>query len=135
MPDTRRPSFSIGQNDMEFGVGVHGEPGVTRVPLQNADRIVDQICDRIFDEMGLDRGARVAVLVNSLGATPMMELFILNRRLVQRLSARSVTVHSTLVGHYFTSLDMVGASVTLMALDEEIAGLLDDPCNGFAWMK
>ncbi|RYH06286.1 bifunctional sugar-binding transcriptional regulator/dihydroxyacetone kinase subunit DhaK [Tropicimonas sp. IMCC6043] len=135
MPDTQRPSFSIGQNEMEFGVGVHGEPGVTRMPLQSADRIVDQICDRIFEEMRLESGGRVAVLVNSLGATPMMELLVVNRRLMQRLSARSVKVHTTLVGHYFTSLDMVGASVTIMGLDEELAGLLDAPCSSIAWIK
>ncbi|SDJ36906.1 bifunctional sugar-binding transcriptional regulator/dihydroxyacetone kinase subunit DhaK [Aliiruegeria lutimaris] len=135
MPDTGRRSFSLGPDDMEFGVGVHGEPGVSRIPLQSADRIVDRIVDRIFDEMRPGEGGKLAVLVNSLGGTPMMELFILNRRLMQRLSARSVDVHTTLLGHYFTSLDMVGASITLMALDEELAGLLDDPCNGFAWMK
>ncbi|SFC85740.1 bifunctional sugar-binding transcriptional regulator/dihydroxyacetone kinase subunit DhaK [Tropicimonas isoalkanivorans] len=134
-PDTQRPSFSIGQTDMEFGVGIHGEPGVTRVRLQTADRVVDQICDRIFEEMRLAPGARVAVLVNSLGATPMLELMILNRRLTHRLSARSVDVHTTLLGHYFTALDMAGASITLMALDEELTGLLDAPCDGFAWRK
>ncbi|EEW26189.1 bifunctional sugar-binding transcriptional regulator/dihydroxyacetone kinase subunit DhaK [Rhodobacter ferrooxidans] len=133
MPDTQRPSFKIGEDDMEFGVGVHGEPGVTRVPIESADRIVDQICDRIFAEMQPRPGDRVAVLVNSLGGTPMMELLILNRRLRKRLEAREIAVHSTLVGHYCTSLDMIGASITLMKLDDELTGLLDDPCDGFAW--
>lgn len=135
LPETQRPSFKIAEDDMEFGVGVHGEPGVTRVPIESADRIVDQICDRIFAEMEPGKGDRVAVLVNSLGGTPMMELLILNRRLQYRLDAREIAVHSTLVGHYCTSLDMVGASITLMKLDDELASLLDDPCDGFAWRK
>src|SRR5690606_32212625 len=87
MPDTRRPSFSLGPGHVEFGVGVHGEPGVTREPFQTADRLVDQICDKLFGEL-LDGTDRVAVLVNSLGGTPAMELLILRRRLGQRLAAR-----------------------------------------------
>ncbi len=132
LPDTRRPSFRLGAGDLEFGVGVHGEPGVSRQPLQDADRIVDQICDRIFAELP-EATDRVAVLVNSLGGTPEIELFILNRRLRQRLAARGIAVQTSLVGHYCTSLDMVGASITLMALDDQLADLLRDPCDGFAW--
>jgi len=135
LPETRRPSFKIGEDDMEFGVGVHGEPGVTRVPIEQADRIVDQVCDRIFAEMDPSPGDRVAVLVNSLGGTPMMELLILNRRLQYRLRSRGIAVHTTLVGHYCTSLDMVGASITLMRLDDELTALIDDPCDGFAWNR
>lgn len=135
LPETQRPSFKIAEDDMEFGVGVHGEPGVIRMPIERADRIVDQICDRIFAEMEPTKGDRVAVLVNSLGSTPMMELLILNRRLQYRLKAREIHVHTTLVGHYCTSLDMVGASITLMKLDEELAGLIDEPCDGFAWSQ
>ncbi|MEZ5769893.1 MAG: dihydroxyacetone kinase subunit DhaK [Paracoccaceae bacterium] len=108
------------------------KPGVTRVPIERADLIVDKICDRICAEMEPGRGDRVAVLVNSLGGTPMLELLILNRRLQYRLTARDISVHLTLVGHYCTSLDMVGASITLMKLDEELVSLLDDPCDGFA---
>lgn len=133
LPDTQRPSFKIAQDDMEFGVGVHGEPGVMRKPIESADRIVDQICDRIFAEMKPVKGDRVAVLLNSLGGTPMMELLILNRRLQARLQAREMQPYLNLVGHYFTSLDMVGASITLMKLDDELIGLLDEPCDGFAW--
>lgn len=131
-PYTLNASFQLREGEMEFGVGVHGEPGVTRRAFTTADRIVDQICDRLFSEMVLDRGKRIAVLVNSLGASSMMELFILNRRLAQRLKTREVEVVRTYVGHYFTSLDMAGASITIIELDAELAGLLDDPCDGFA---
>jgi dihydroxyacetone kinase-like protein len=133
LPDTQRPTFRLSGDDMEFGVGVHGEPGVTRMSVKTADRIVDNICDVMFEEMKLSDADRVAILVNSLGATPMMELLILNRRLKQRLNARGAAVELTLVGHYCTSLDMVGASITLMRLDDELQSLLADPCDGFTW--
>ena len=132
IPDTRRPSFQLGPDFVEFGVGVHGEPGMRRDPMRNADGIVDQICDRLFAELPPE-ARRVAVLVNSLGGTPGLELFVLRRRLGQRLAARGIAVEMSLVGHYCTSLDMVGASITLMVLDDQLAELLDDPCDGFAW--
>ncbi|MGY6549149.1 MAG: bifunctional sugar-binding transcriptional regulator/dihydroxyacetone kinase subunit DhaK [Roseinatronobacter sp.] len=135
LPETRRPSFALDEADVEFGVGIHGEPGVKRQKLVAADRITDQICDQLFAAMDLQAGQRVAVLVNSLGATPMIELLVLNRRLQQRLDARGAQVHHRLVGHYCTALDMVGASITLMALDEELTALLDAPCDGFAWRQ
>jgi len=133
LPETQRPSFRLGENDMEVGIGIHGEPGVTRQPLESADAAADRIFDRLMAEMQLAAGARVALLVNSLGGTPMMELFILNRRIQQRLVARNITISRCLVGHYCTSLDMVGASITLMRLDDELLDLFDHPCAGFAW--
>ncbi len=135
LPETRRPSFVLDAQSVEFGVGIHGEPGVLRQDMAPADRIVDQVCDQLFAAMDLREGQRVAVLVNSLGGTPMLELLILNRRVRQRLAARGADVHLTLLGHYCTALDMVGASVTLMAVDEELAALLDAPCDGFAWQR
>lgn len=131
LPETRRPSFQIGPDEMEIGIGIHGEPGVARAALTTADGAIDQICDRLFTEMGLTAGDRVALLVNSLGGTPMMELFILARRVHERLSARNAVAERNLVGHFCTSLDMVGASITLMKLDDELLGLLDHPCEGF----
>lgn len=132
LPDTQKPSFRLGDRDMEVGIGIHGEPGLSRERVVTADRVADRMCDRLIDEMDLRGGDRVALLVNSLGATPMMELFILNRRIRQRLAARDVTVSRGFVGHFCTSLDMVGASVTFMKLDEELLDLLDYPCDGFA---
>ncbi len=132
LPDTQRPSFRVGDTDMEVGVGVHGEPGLTRERLASADKIVDRICDKLFTEMHLKPGSRVALLVNSLGGTPMMELLILNRRIRERLAAKEVTAARTLVGHYCTSLDMVGASVTMMKLDDELLDLLDHPSTSIA---
>lgn len=99
--------------------------------MASADRIVDQICDQLFEEINLKRDTEVAVLINALDGTPMVELFVLNRRLKQRLQTRGAIVHQTLVGHYCTSLDMVGASITLMVLDDELKSLPDAPCNAF----
>jgi dihydroxyacetone kinase-like protein len=110
-------------------MGIHGEPGVLRGPLKSADAITDDMLDRILEEMVPRRGDRVAVLVNSLGATPLMELYIMNRRVRQRLDDIGVAVHATWVGNYCTSLEMAGASVTLMHLDGELQALLDHPCD------
>ncbi|MDW3214673.1 MAG: dihydroxyacetone kinase subunit DhaK [Ilumatobacteraceae bacterium] len=129
LPQTRRPNFEIGDDEMEIGMGIHGEPGVERGPLQSADAIVDEMLDRILDEMAPPAGDRVAVLVNGLGGTPLMELYIMNRRVEQRLGQAGVGVHATWVGNWCTSLEMTGASVTCLHLDDELTELLDRPCD------
>ena len=129
MPQTRRPNFEIGPDDIEFGMGIHGEPGVIRERMMTADDITDRVMDRIFAEMKVADGGRVAVLVNSFGATPAMELYILFRRVEQRLSAKGISIEANWVGHYCTSLDMVGASISILALDPELTELLHHPCD------
>ncbi|MBX3583418.1 MAG: dihydroxyacetone kinase subunit DhaK [Rhizobiaceae bacterium] len=129
LPQTLRPNFDIGADEMEIGMGIHGEPGVQRGTLQPADEVVDEMLDRILVEMSPSRGDKVAVLVNSLGSTPLMELYIMNRRLAQRLSDIGVDVHATWVGNYCTSLEMAGASITLHHLDGELQAMLDHPCD------
>lgn len=129
LPQTRRWNFDMGEDEMEVGMGIHGEPGMTREPLQPADTIVDRIMDRIFGEMNAAPGDRVAVLVNSLGSTPLMELYIMNRRVHRRLSEAKLSIHRTWVGSYCSSLEMAGASITLMHLDEELQAMLDHPCD------
>jgi dihydroxyacetone kinase-like protein len=94
-----------------------------------ADEITDRVMDRIFAEMKPSSGDRVAVLVNSFGATPLMELYILYRRVEQRLSAKGVGIEANWVGHYCTSLDMVGASISILHLDQDLSELLHHPCN------
>jgi dihydroxyacetone kinase-like protein len=129
LPQTRRWNFEMGENDMEIGMGIHGEPGMRRETLQTADEITDRIMDAILDEMAPARGDRVAVLVNSLGSTPLMELYIMNRRVHRRLETAGLVAHRTLVGNYCTSLEMAGASITLMRLDDELARMIDHPCR------
>ena len=129
LPQTRRPNFALGEDEMEIGMGIHGEPGVARGPLQRADEIVDRMADALIAEMAAPAGERVAVLVNGLGATRLMELYIMNRRVRQRLDAAGLDVHATWVGNWCTSLEMAGASVTLMHLDAELTTMLDHPCD------
>ncbi len=129
LPQTRRPNFEIAPGEMEIGMGIHGEPGVRRGPLQSADAVADEMMDAILAEMDAPAGDRVAILVNSLGSTPLMELYILNRRVSQRLKEAGLATHRTLVGPLCTSLEMAGASVTVMHLDDELQRLIDHPCQ------
>lgn len=129
LPQTRKPNFELGDDEMEIGMGIHGEPGVERGPLKSANEITDQLLGKILPEMKAARGDRVAVLVNGLGATPLMELYIMMARVKERLDGEGLVIHSTLVGNYCSSLDMMGASVTLMHLDDELQTLLDHPCD------
>lgn len=129
LPHTLLPNFELGPDEMEIGMGIHGEPGVARGPLQSADDVTDALLDRILEEMSPSRGERVAVLVNSLGATSLMELYVMNRRVKQRLDAEGIITHATWVGPYCTSLEMAGASVTVHHLDDELTDMLEHPCD------
>jgi len=129
LPQTRVWNFDLGPDEMEIGMGIHGEPGIERGPIKTADEIVDAMMDRILAEMEVAPGDRVAVLVNSLGATPLMELYIMNRRVQARLDAAGLDCHATWVGNYCTSLEMAGASVTVHHLDAELTALLEHPCD------
>jgi len=130
LPQTLKPNFLIGEDEMEIGMGIHGEPGVARGPLRSADEVTDQLMDGILREMGAAvAGDRVAILVNSLGSTPMMELYIMMRRVKARLEDAGLLIHTSLVGNYCTSLEMAGASITVMHLDDELEKLIDHPCD------
>jgi phosphoenolpyruvate---glycerone phosphotransferase subunit DhaK len=121
--------FELGENEMEIGMGIHGEPGVRRGPLKNADDVADEMLDAIFAELPAKRGDRVAVLVNGLGATPIMELYIINRRVKQRLDEKGIAIHRTWVGNYCSSLEMTGASISISHLDDELITMLDHPAR------
>lgn len=129
MPQTRRYNFEIGPDEMELGIGIHGEPGIARQAVGTADATVDAMMDPILAEMAAARGECVAVLVNGFGATPLMELYLLFRRVTQRLAVKGIEIAYSLVGSYCTSLDMAGASISLLHLDDELAGLLRHPCD------
>jgi dihydroxyacetone kinase-like protein len=129
LPQTLKPNFKLGADEIEIGMGIHGEPGMRREKMKPSDAIVDDMLDPILQEMAPGKGERVAVLVNSLGATSYMELYILYRRLAQRLSDAGIETHASWVGPYCTSLDMAGASITLMRLDGELTEWLDRPCD------
>jgi dihydroxyacetone kinase phosphoprotein-dependent L subunit len=129
MPQTGKPNFEIGADEMEIGMGLHGEPGMRRGKLEPADAVTDELLGPIIADLGLKAGDEVAVLVNGLGATGPLELYIINRRVAQTLKSLGVTTHHTWVGEYATSLEMAGASVTLMRLDDDLKLLLDTPCR------
>ncbi|MCB1970950.1 MAG: dihydroxyacetone kinase subunit DhaK [Geminicoccaceae bacterium] len=129
LPAVLTPGFELGDDDMEIGMGIHGEAGVRRGPLEPADAIVDAMLDRILGELPLGRGDCCAVLVNGLGATSTIEQYVAARRVHRRLADRGVAVHKTHVGEYVTSLEMAGLSVTLMQLDGELIELLDAPAD------
>ncbi len=129
LPQTRKPNFEIGPDEMEIGMGIHGEPGVARGPMRSADEVTSELVGKILDEMKPARGDRVAVLVNSLGSTPLMELYIMMRKLKSMLDDVGLVIHLSLVGNYCTSLEMAGASITLMHLDDELQRLIDYPCD------
>ena len=129
LPQTLKPNFELGADEMEIGMGIHGEPGIARGPLKPADQVVEELVGKILHEMKPARGDRVAVLVNSLGSTPLMELYILMRKVKMMLDEADLIIHLSLVGNYCTSLEMAGASITLMHLDDELQRLIDHPCD------
>ncbi|OCJ07094.1 dihydroxyacetone kinase [Rhizobium sp. AC27/96] len=129
LPQTLKPNFELGADEMEIGMGIHGEPGIARGPLKPADEVVDELLGKILHEMKPARGDRVAVLVNSLGSTPLMELYIMMRKVKLMLDDAGLVIHLSLVGNYCTSLEMAGASITLMHLDDELQRLIDHPCD------
>ena len=114
-------------------MGIHGEPGLWRGAMKSADALADDMLDQLLTELPLSSGDRVAVLVNSLGATPHEELFIVYRRVAQVLTARGVTLVMPLVGRYATSMEMSGMSLTLMPLDSELEALLTAEANSPFW--
>ncbi|SNT76507.1 dihydroxyacetone kinase subunit DhaL [Paracoccus seriniphilus] len=132
LPQTGKPNFEIGDDEMEIGMGLHGEPGIRREKLASADSVTDELMDTILGEMAPKPGDRVAVLVNGLGSTSQVELYIIFNRLKQILDAREITIHRAWVGEYATSLEMAGASITLIRLDDELTTLLDHPCRSVA---
>ena len=126
-PAKGTPLFALGDDEMEMGVGIHGEPGRRREKLASANAIVDELLEAVVSDLPYKQGDRVALMINGLGGTPISELYILYGRAHEQLAARGITVQHNYVGNYCTSLDMAGASLTLVKLDDELAKLLDAP--------
>ncbi|AEX73205.1 dihydroxyacetone kinase subunit DhaK [Corynebacterium diphtheriae bv. mitis] len=135
VPHVGKPSFDLGDSEVEIGIGIHGEPGRRREPMSSADTITDQLLDPVVEDLGLCAGERVIALVNGMGGTPSSELYIVYRRVAERLGQLGVVVERSLVGNYVTSLDMQGASVTLMRVSDELLELFDAPVNTVALRK
>ncbi|MEM7642965.1 MAG: dihydroxyacetone kinase subunit DhaK [Pseudomonadota bacterium] len=133
VPQAGKPTFDIAEDEMEMGMGIHGEPGVWRDKLKPADEIAEEMMDRLLADMPVGSGDRVSVLVNSLGATPPEELYILYRIVKRRLEGAGAEIVMPLVGHYATSMEMAGVSFTLCKLDAELEGYLKAPCDCAFW--
>ena len=133
IPQAGKPTFDIGDDEMEMGMGIHGEPGIWRAGIKPADAITDEMVDRLLADQPLSAGDRASVLVNSLGATPHEELYIVYRRVRQRLDAIGVEIVMPLVGRYATSMEMTGATMTIIKLDDELEALLKAPAACAFW--
>jgi len=129
VPQVGKPTFTLGEGEMEMGMGIHGEPGVSRESLKTADEIAARMLSAIRSELTLGAGDRAAVMVNGLGATPPEELYIVYRKVHDLLAADGVRIHRAYVGEYATSMEMAGCSLTVFKLDDELAALLDHPAH------
>jgi dihydroxyacetone kinase-like protein len=129
VPAAGKPNFTLSEDEVEIGMGIHGEPGTHRETLRPVDEIVNHMVLRILADMPLEIGTEVAVMVNGLASTPLMELYIINRKVHNMLEEKGVKVYKTFVGEFMTSLEMAGCSVTLLKLDEELKALLDAPAD------
>jgi len=127
VPAGGRPTFQLGENEMEMGVGIHGEPGRRRVPLASADRIAEEMVAAIAGDLGGRVGGDALLLVNGFGGTPLMELYLMYNSARGQLEKHGARVVRSLVGHYVTSLDMAGCSITVSMLEDELAPLWDAP--------
>ena len=129
IPLVGKPNFEISDDEMEIGMGIHGEQGVERVKMRTADEIAANLVDRVVNDMPFVAGDEVAVLVNSLGATPLEELYVLYRKIDDLLREKGLVLHRPYVGRYACSMEMQGMSLSLMKLDDELKRLLDAPAD------
>jgi dihydroxyacetone kinase-like protein len=133
LPESGKPTFELGEDEIEIGMGAHGEKGVKRQKLSTADDIADQMMAAILRDLPYGRGDEVALLINNLGASTMFELLIVNRRVRQILEEKGINVHRSLIGSYLTSQEMAGFSISLMKLDGELKHYLDLPSASFGF--
>ena len=132
VPAAGTPGFELSEDEMEVGIGIHGEPGTHKEPLKTADEIADTLLDQILNDMDYS-GQEVAVMVNGMGATPLMELYIIYDHVADVLADKGIKVYAPFVGEYMTSIEMQGFSISLLRLDDELKELLDAPADTPAW--
>ncbi|ESS02842.1 MAG: dihydroxyacetone kinase DhaK subunit [uncultured archaeon A07HR67] len=128
-PEKGEPTFDLGDDEIELGIGIHGEPGTERTESMSADAVTDELTEAVLDDLDLDDGQEVLTIVNGMGGTPQMELFVVNRRLQELLGEHGLETWDAWVGDYMTSLDMMGASITVCAVDDELKDLLGAPAD------
>lgn len=135
IPETGEPTFELGEDEIEIGMGIHGEPGVLRKKMLPADDLVSEMMAKIITDLPFEANDKVCLLVNNLGGTTMMELLIVNRKVRAILREKKIDVHDTLIGSYCTSLEMAGFSISLMKLDDELQKYYDLPATSAALIK
>ena len=135
VPAAGKPSFTLAENEVEIGMGIHGEPGTHRETIRSADETTAHLVEKILNDLRLSAGDEVAVMVNGLGGTPPMELYIINRKVTELLGEKEIVIAKTFVGNYMTSLEMAGFSVTVLKLDAELKALLLAPADTPAWVQ
>lgn len=133
VPQAGEPTFTLAEDEMEMGMGIHGEPGVWKGKLKTADEIAEEMLQHLVDDIQLNRGDRISVLVNSLGATPLEELYIIFRYVKNKMDELGVNIVMPLVGRYATSMEMTGMTLTFCRLDDELERLLKAPCDCAFW--
>lgn len=129
VPASGSPTFKLGEDEMEYGVGIHGEPGRKREKMMTADELAFRMTNDLMKDLGLDEDDEIAVLINGFGGTPLQELYLFNNAVTRELSKRNIRINRTFVGNYMTSIDMAGISLTVMKLDDELKALLSKECN------
>ena len=129
VPAAGRPTFDISDNEIEMGVGIHGEPGRRREAMRNADAIVADLVHAILADLKPDAGSEVLLMVNGFAATPLMELYLIYNSAAKLLNEQGLNITRSLVGNYTTALDMTGASITVCLLDDEIRQHWDSPVH------
>ncbi len=135
VPAKGSPTFDISEGELEFGVGIHGEPGVARQAMKTSDELAKDCVDRLMVDLPFNSGDEVALMINGFGGTPLQELYVFNKSVRELLAEQNIAVYETMVGNYMTSIDMAGASVTMLRLDDELKGYLDAPVNTVALKK
>lgn len=125
VPAAGKPSFTLEENEIEIGIGIHGEPGTHREKMKSAKEIVGELMDKIVSDLPFEKDDEVALMINGLGSTPLSELFIANKEANEYLMGKNINVYKTYVGEYMTSLEMSGFSISLLKLDDELKSLLD----------
>ncbi|WP_426765180.1 dihydroxyacetone kinase subunit DhaK [Pseudarthrobacter sp. 1G09] len=129
VPHAGQPSFDLADDEIEIGIGIHGEPGRHRIPLENADGITDRLLEPVLADLNIGSGDKVLLFVNGMGGTPQSELYIVYRRAVQVLKDKGASVERSLVGNYITALEMQGCSISVLRLDDELTELWDAPVH------
>ncbi len=133
LPQAGKPTFEIGDDEMEIGMGIHGEPGIRRGKLRTANEITEELSEKLLTDININNGDKISVIINSLGATPHEELFIVANKFNDLLRERGIKISKSFVGRYATSMEMAGMSISILKLDDELEKLLLDKTNCPFW--